>query len=281
MERNDLLTARSWLSAGWATFSEHQAKLAFVALVWFAWDMWNMAVSGPPDTFFENRQQLVASGVSLLFLPIVVVGYYLFCLQLVRGVVAPLGTVLEGFRRWVAALVASILIMLIVVAGCILLVYPGIFWALKFSLAYFALMDKRLSVIGALKYSAKITTGAKVELFYVGLVYGIPSMALGALELGFKFDSLIYFQIAARMVINCVLWPWMCCSLAVAYDRLSKLTDQAEEFTAQRLAEAANIPPDVKSAILSGQYSKNEIVMKYGIPAAEIEEIYKMLERKD
>jgi hypothetical protein len=48
----------------------------------------------------------------------------------------------------------------------------------------------------------------------------------------------------------------------------------------QEITKAVSIPPDVKRDILSGRYSKNEIMRKYAIPPEELEDIYKMLAGK-
>jgi hypothetical protein len=275
MERNNSMTARSWLSAGWATFRKDPVRLALVALLWFVWEILSRGLFGSPGApEFPNHKQIIVFVVGMLFLSVVSVGYSFFCLKLVRGLDAPIGTVVQGFRRWAAALGTAILYGLIVCIGCVLLVVPGIIWGLKYCLAYYALMDRRLSVGQALKLSGKITTGYKGQLFYVGLIYAIPS---GAVNL---VNSSIYVQTIASLVTTCVLWPWMCCSFAIAYDRLSKEADRIGELAGAGLAKALSIPPDVKRDILSGQYSDTEIMIKYAIGAAELEEMRKTLSSK-
>ena len=280
MERDDSMTARSWLSAGWATFRKDPVRLASVGLLWFVWEMLSAAVAGPPGSpELPNRQQIIVYVVGGLFLSIISVGYSLFCLQLVRGLDAPIGTIFQGFRRWAAALGMSILYGLIICVGCVLLVVPGIIWSLKYRLAYYALMDRKLGPGQALKLSGTITTGHKGQLFWVGILYGLPAIVAAAVSL---VNSSIYFltSAAASLVSACVFWPWMCCSFAVAYDRLSQEEDRIGELTGEQLTKALSIPPDVKRDVLSGQYSDHEIMVKYAIGAAELEEIKKTLSSK-
>ena len=64
---------------------------------------------------------------------------------------------------------ASILFILIVSAGLILLVIPGVVWGLKFSLFHFFIVDKGMGPIDALKASSQTTNGAKWDA--LGLFY--------------------------------------------------------------------------------------------------------------
>lgn len=81
------------------------------------------------------------------------------------------------FFRYTAA---SILYFLMVVGGLILLIIPGIIWGIKFQYFAYSIIDKKLGVISALKESARITKGAKWQLFLFGLLL-MGIMILGAL----------------------------------------------------------------------------------------------------
>ena len=58
-----------------------------------------------------------------------------------------------------------ILYGLIVLAGMILLVIPGIIWAVKLQYFSYFIIDKKLAPIEALKESSRITTGIKWDVF--------------------------------------------------------------------------------------------------------------------
>lgn len=71
------------------------------------------------------------------------------------------------FWRYVGVM---ILYTLIILAGFILLIIPGIIWAIKYSLCYYFVVDKGLDPVNALKASARTTMGAKWELLGFGIV---------------------------------------------------------------------------------------------------------------
>ncbi len=65
---------------------------------------------------------------------------------------------------------ASILYGLIIVGGILLLVIPGIVWAIKFQYFNYLIVDKNLGVTDALKKSSQITNGVKWPLFGFGFL---------------------------------------------------------------------------------------------------------------
>lgn len=78
-------------------------------------------------------------------------------------------------------LFGSILYGLIVLAGLILLIIPGIIWGIKFRFYDYFIIDKKLGPIEALKRSSAITKGTKWNLFLFGLLLGLIDV------LGFLF----------------------------------------------------------------------------------------------
>jgi uncharacterized membrane protein len=76
----------------------------------------------------------------------------------------------------------SILYGLIVFAGLLLLIIPGIIWMIKFEFYSYLIIDKGLGPVEALKKSWEITKGVKWELFLFGLLAGLINM-VGALAL--------------------------------------------------------------------------------------------------
>jgi hypothetical protein len=73
-------------------------------------------------------------------------------------------------------LVGSILYGLIVAAGLILLIIPGIIWAIKFQFFDYLIVDKGLGPIDALEKSSEITRGVKWDLFIFGILLGIINL---------------------------------------------------------------------------------------------------------
>ncbi|OGH14583.1 MAG: hypothetical protein A3H50_01505 [Candidatus Levybacteria bacterium RIFCSPLOWO2_02_FULL_37_10] len=82
-------------------------------------------------------------------------------------------------------LTASILYGLIVFAGFILLVIPGIIWAIKFQFYSYLIVDKEMGPIEALKKSSQITKGVKLDLLVFSfLLTGINILGVLAFGIG-------------------------------------------------------------------------------------------------
>lgn len=89
---------------------------------------------------------------------------------------------LSEYRLFFRFVAGYILYSLIVLAGFILFVIPGIIWAVKFSLWSYLIVDKNMGPIEALKASSKATDGNKWNLFSFGILLGFINI-LGALAL--------------------------------------------------------------------------------------------------
>lgn len=82
-------------------------------------------------------------------------------------------------------LIVTILMGLIVLGGFILLIVPGFIWAIQFSMAPYLIIDKKMSIMEALKESSKMTHGKKWQLFAFGLnLIGINILGVLALGIG-------------------------------------------------------------------------------------------------
>ncbi len=82
-------------------------------------------------------------------------------------------------------LTTSILYGFIVFAGFILLVIPGIIWAVKFQFFSYLIVDKEMGPIEALKKSSQITKGVKLNLLVFSLLLaGINILGVLALGIG-------------------------------------------------------------------------------------------------
>lgn len=77
----------------------------------------------------------------------------------------------SGYPFFLNYLVGSILYGLIVIAGLILLIVPGIIWAIKYSFFGYLIVDRGMGPVEALKRSGEITRGHKGNLFLLGLLY--------------------------------------------------------------------------------------------------------------
>lgn len=78
---------------------------------------------------------------------------------------------------------AYILYMLIVFGGFILLIIPGIIWMLKFSQAFYLIVDQDMGIMDSLKKSAEITAGVKWELLGLSILSTLINI-LGIIAFG-------------------------------------------------------------------------------------------------
>jgi uncharacterized membrane protein len=90
------------------------------------------------------------------------------------------GDLVRGFFTY---LLTAVLYGLIIAVGLVLLVVPGIIWAVVFGLATFVAVDRGLDPIASLKESRRLTKGERWHLFLFGLLL-IGVNLLGALALG-------------------------------------------------------------------------------------------------
>jgi hypothetical protein len=88
----------------------------------------------------------------------------------------PFATLFNAWGCFWRVIGTGILYSLIVLAGLILFIIPGIIWAVKFSLCYYFVIDKGLGPIEALKASSRTTMGVKWQLFGFGIVCGLINL---------------------------------------------------------------------------------------------------------
>lgn len=86
------------------------------------------------------------------------------------------GTLFDAWGCFWRYIGAAILYGLIVLAGFILLIVPGIIWAVKFGLSFYFVVDKGLGPVEALKASARTTMGVKWDLFGFGIVCALINL---------------------------------------------------------------------------------------------------------
>lgn len=121
----------------------------------------------------------------------------------------------KNWGQVVNVFVVQLLVGLIVLGGFLLLIVPGIIWALKYSQASILVIDKKMDPLAAIKKSGEITKGYKGNIFVLGLAL-VGINILGALCL----------------VVG-LLWTMPLSMLAgvYVYRMLSKQVQQAETTT--------------------------------------------------
>ncbi|MCW1883901.1 GYF domain-containing protein [Luteolibacter flavescens] len=112
----------------------------------------------------------VANCVSHIFDIFLGLGLTRIGLNLVSEKPAEIGMLFGEGRKLVTGVLAAILYYSMVALGLILLIFPGIYLALRFGQYQAAIVDKDLGVMDSLKYSARITQGNLLSLFGLAIV---------------------------------------------------------------------------------------------------------------
>ncbi len=71
----------------------------------------------------------------------------------------------QDYEKFFDFVIAYVLYYLIVLGGLVLLIVPGIIWAVKYQFFPYLIIDKGMKASDALKESARITKGARWDLF--------------------------------------------------------------------------------------------------------------------
>lgn len=166
---------------GWEVLKKN--LLFFVLVLLLTWAV--EALFSSPN-MAAGRSLFVAPLFSLISFVIgIIVGmaYIRISLRFAGGEKADFSDLWAGYPLFFKYLVGAILYALIVLAGLILLIIPGIIWAIKYQFYGYFVIDQEMPPVAALRKSGQITKGSKWNLFVLGLAF-IGIMLLGALACG-------------------------------------------------------------------------------------------------
>ncbi|HVE82394.1 MAG TPA: DUF975 family protein [Myxococcales bacterium] len=173
------------LAAGWEGFKANLSTFVAFGLVaigiWFA-EQIGLGIAratGPLKPAFLALVS-VAARVAQIWLQLVFIHA---ALKVVDGQKISTGELSRPAPDFLGFLLASVLYGLVVCAGLMLLVVPGIIWAVRYGAYGYALVNEHLDPVEALKRSAKLTEGVRWELFVFGLAL-IGVNIIGAMALG-------------------------------------------------------------------------------------------------
>jgi len=136
---------------------------------------------------------------------VMAMGLIRICLKFCDGEKAELADLFSCFRLFFRYLWASIVYVVIVLAGLILLIVPGIIWAIKYQFYSYFIVDKGARAMEALERSAAITKGVKWDLFlFALLLVGIEIVGALCLLVGL-FAALPTIMVAMAFVYRKLL----------------------------------------------------------------------------
>jgi uncharacterized membrane protein len=184
---NDRFSKKEAIKFGWEVMKNNFVFFLFFLIV--AWVL-SGGISvignprlGPNHLFFPFFFGVLGWVVSIFIsMAVIKIGLRL---SAAPGETAEVSDVWSGYPFFLNYLVGSILYGLIVLAGFILLIVPGIIWGIKYSFFGYLIIDRGMGPVEALKRSGEITKGYKWDLFLLGLLFfGISLLGVLACIVG-------------------------------------------------------------------------------------------------
>ncbi len=150
------------------------------------------AVSTSFEVYKDNFVNLFVAGlitfvltITIVCAPPAVIGLYQMCIRALRGEKVEIGDLFKGFEGFLSGWGLSLIVVAGVGFGLILLVIPGIYLMVLWSVAFQALAeDRSLGAFGAIKKSQELVRGNFWPVFLVFLVIGVIGIAISLIPLG-------------------------------------------------------------------------------------------------
>jgi uncharacterized membrane protein len=170
------------LSFGWRKTTEHIWFLVAAILII------SMAALIPAllQKTLADSHPLLAALISLSSVFIqsaLLLGYIHISLSIADAKTPRMGDLFDSFDRMFRCFWATVLYCLIVIVGLVLLVVPGIIWAVKFQFYPYVIADRNARALESIKASGAIATGHVWDLLIFSLALVVVNL-LGILALG-------------------------------------------------------------------------------------------------
>ena len=132
-----------------------------------------LAISGLQNVLTGGEPNLITALLGLVFAVvnmIVTMGTMKIALKFCDGQKGEYSDLYNMYPMFWGYLGAAILYAIMVVAGTVLLIIPGIIVAIQFGFFGYLIIDKQMGVMDSLKMSSKVTNGAKWKLFGLAIL---------------------------------------------------------------------------------------------------------------
>jgi uncharacterized membrane protein len=180
--------------------------------------------------------------LNLVLLPVLLAplyaGQYFIALQVARGKPVNYRDLFRGFSQWRTIALVFILTALAVTGGGLLLVIPGIIFALMFTWAPILVLDpeevganRRIRAVEAMRESKELTTGYRGVLFGIGILLLLPSVVLTYMVSLSPAIPPWAIQLLRLLSGTLFLGPLHAASYMVAYEAVRRLGRSGEEAT--------------------------------------------------
>nr|MBI5455527.1 glycerophosphoryl diester phosphodiesterase membrane domain-containing protein [Candidatus Levybacteria bacterium] len=156
-------------------FKTAKKNVFFFLSIFVVWAMVTFITSGVQSSLNLNKQFLLSFIFSLsmwVVNSIIAMGIINICLKFVDNKTPKLKDIFY-IKNLFNFILASILRTIIIVAGLILFIIPGIIFSIKLQFSEYLIVDKNLSAVDSIKKSWQMTKGVKWNLFLLGLLLGL------------------------------------------------------------------------------------------------------------
>jgi phage FluMu protein Com len=131
----------------------------------------------------------------------IMIGVQLFSLGVVRGEEPRYGLILSGGRYLLAIVLCGILTQIIVMLGLVLLIIPGLIFAMMLIQAQLLIIDRNMGVIDAMSTSRDVMVGNKMTVFALFLVASLVGGVFAVITCGLGiFGAVPYMWILTVMI---------------------------------------------------------------------------------
>lgn len=176
---------REAIKFGWQKTKEHFWQFLPILLVYFFLVMVPSGISGFLNAFSQDNQAYVK--ISSVLVPwlslfgqvfswILTIGIFRCTLKVVDGQKFAFKDLWPSPMLFLKYFLSSIIYMVVIYFGFLLLLVPGVIWAIKFQF-YGLFIAEGQGPIEALKNSWQITKGVKWNLFLLNLLMGLINLA--------------------------------------------------------------------------------------------------------
>lgn len=198
MEHKKFVPVGQGLHFGWKEFHTHTSFYISAGLILLGFFI---AFSVLGDVFEDAPIAAFAIFIAyVIVMSLLTIGYIKEVLLAVRGKQPSYKRLFSYSNTLIPYILCELAYKLIVFAGIILFIVPGIIWAIKYMFAPYLVLDKGLTVKEALKESKRITKGIKWDLLGAGIPIAIAGY-LGIFALGIGlFVSLQISAIAMAFI---------------------------------------------------------------------------------
>lgn len=125
-------------------------------------------------------------------------------LNLVSGREFSIGMLFMGGKKLLPAIIATILYVVMVILGLVLLIFPGVYLAIRYGQYFSAMVDRNLGIMESFSYSSSITTNNRLNLFLL-ILLSIAIFIAGVIALCVG----LIFAIPVSWLMWIVAYRWM------------------------------------------------------------------------